>query len=112
MGSWVHRIYGALGSQCLWGLGFLKFMGLWAQQCFGALGSYDLWGLGFLKFMGLWAHKISGVLPCLSFMSCCFRLDFSLDVSFLLCGRQFFGKIFNFFCKKSLNFCMFHLRGC
>ena len=52
MGSWVHKVYGALGSFDFWGLGFTMFAGCWAHKFFGALGLYNLWGRGFIKFMG------------------------------------------------------------
>ena len=32
-------MYGALGSQCLWGVGLIIFWGPWAHKVCGALGS-------------------------------------------------------------------------
>ena len=40
-----------------------------------------------------------------------FQVFFPLDVSFLLCGRMFFGKIFKFFLEKITHFLYFSPQG-
>ena len=32
--SWVHKVYGALGSKSLWGVGLIKFVGSWAHKIY------------------------------------------------------------------------------
>ena len=51
VGPWAHKICGALGSY--------NHLRSWAH---GALGSQCLWGVGLIKFVRPQAHKICGLM--------------------------------------------------
>lgn len=62
VGSWVRKVYGALGSKSLWGVGRINCLRPWVHKVCGALGPSKFVGLRLIKFVGSWVRKKFGAL--------------------------------------------------
>ena len=62
VGSWVRKVYGALGSKSLWGVGRINCLRPWVHKVCGALGPSRFVGLRLIKFVGSWVRKKFGAL--------------------------------------------------